>query len=119
MPAGRLKGLRSHLAAAARKRNVVTYGELMRKYHLSRGKVLSQVIGEIDMLECEEGGPGFAAIIVRKDTGFPGGGYFCDDVLPTRLRRSKDRASDPKLSEQEQKHVKRQQHKIWDFYSYS
>jgi hypothetical protein len=29
----------------------------------------------------------FAAIIVHKDTGFPGEGFFCDDELPPSLRR--------------------------------
>jgi hypothetical protein len=94
----------------------MTYGQLMKRHHLSRGRRLSQTIGEIDIAECEKGRPGFAAIIVRKDTGFPGGGYFCDDELSPTLRRPRSRASDPRLSYAEVRHLKRQQRRIWDYY---
>ena len=114
-----LARLRSYLATAAREHRVVTYGELMSKYHLSRGPALSGAIGEVDRLEREEGRLGFAAIVVRKDTGFPGGGYFCDDTLPSRLRRPRSLASDPRLSRPERRHIRRLQHEIWAFYSQS
>ena len=109
----------SHLTKAARAHRLVTYGELMRLYNLSRGRSLSAAIEEVDRREYEEGRLGFAAIIVRKDTGYPGGGYFCDDSLPPRLRRPRSRASDPKLSQPEQKYIGRLQRKIWTFYSCS
>jgi len=94
----------------------VTYGQLMKRHRLSRGRRLSQTIGEIDRAECEKGRPGFAAVIVRKDTGFPGGGYFCDDELPPALRRPRGRASDPRLSSAEVRHLRQQQRRIWDYY---
>jgi len=95
---------------------LVTYGELMKRHHLSRGRRLSQTICEIDRTEYAKGRPGFAAIIVRKDTAYPGGGYFCDEGLPPALRRPKNRASDPKLSLTEVRYLKRQQRKIWAYY---
>ena len=109
-------GMKRDILRAARSRSKVTYGELMRKYHLPRGHRLSQAIAEIDRAECARGAPGFAAIIVRKDTGFPGGGYFCDDGLPPRLRRTKERRTDPKLSREERNHVVAKQRSIWDYY---
>lgn len=112
----RLRRIRVDLLRAARGHTVMTYGALMRKYHLSRGRKLSQTIGEIDRAECERGGPGFAAIIVRKDTGFPGGGYFCDDELPTALQRPRSRASDPRLTPVEVRHLRRRQRRIWEYY---
>jgi hypothetical protein len=112
-----LEKMRRHLAKAAHARSKVTYGELMKNYHLSRGRRLSQAIGEVDRAEYARGSPGFAAIVVRKDTGFPGGGYFCDEELPTGLRRTRARSSDPRLSRAEKDHVLRQQEKIWAHYA--
>ena len=112
----RLWSIRADLLRAARGRTVVTYGQLMKRHRLSRGRRLSQTIGEIDRAECEKGRPGFAAIVVRKDTGFPGGGYFCDDELPPVLQRPRGRASDPRLSSAEMRHLRRQQRRIWDYY---
>ena len=101
---------------AARNRKTVTYGTLMKRVGLSRGRALSGMIGAVDLMEYASRAPGFAAIIVRKDTGFPGGGYFCDDTLPAGLRRSQSRASDPRLSGAERDHVRRKQEEIWRFY---
>lgn len=108
--------MRRDLQRAAGSGGTVTYGELMKRYGLSRGRRLSQTIGDADRAELHNGAPGFAAIIVRKDTGFPGGGYFCDDDLPGDLRRPRSRASDPRLSLVEIAHLKEQQLKIWAFY---
>jgi hypothetical protein len=88
----------------------------MRRHGLSRGRPLTNAIGGVDRLEAARGAPGFAALVVRKDTGFPGGGYFCDDELPSHLRRPKERGTDPRLSPAERDYVLRQQLKIWDFY---
>ncbi len=112
-----LNRMRAYLLEAAQNGKTVTYGVLMRRYGLSRGRRLSQTIGEVDRAELEDGAPGFAAIIVRKDTGFPGGGYFCDYDLPNELRRPRSKASDPRLSHAEVAHVKEQQRGIWAFYS--
>ncbi len=76
-----------------------------------------EAIVEVDKDEYSRGAPGFAAIIVRKDTGYPGGGFFCDDELPPSLRRPFTRASDHKLSAAEMNYVKEAQKKIWDYYS--
>ena len=107
--------LREELVKAARARGTLTYGQLMKIMGVSRGSALLDVIAAVDRAEYSRGAPGFAAIIVRKDTGFPGGGFFCDDDLPTALRRS-TRASDPKLSAAEINYVKEAQRKIWDYY---
>ncbi len=95
----------------------MTYGTLMSKFRLSRGRALSAMIGKVDKIEYEEGAPGFAAIIVRKDTAYPGGGYFCDDDLPPRLRRPRSRSNDPRLSAKERRYVRKQQRRIWAHYA--
>lgn len=112
-----VEALRNELLRAARSRGTLTYGQLMKIMGVSRGKPLFEAIVAVDRAEYANGAPGFAAIIVRKDTGFPGGGFFCDDKLPESLRRPYSRASDPGLSAAEMNYVKDAQRKIWDYYS--
>jgi len=113
-------GVRRELMRAAGQRRTVTYGHLMKKFRIPRGRAsgtgITAVIGEIDRYEESRKAPGFGAIIVRKDTGFPGGGFFCYDELPPGLSRPACRAKDPKLSEAEKRFVKKEQQKIWDYY---
>ena len=117
MPGSGLEALREALEKAARSRGTLTYGELMRIMGVSRGRPLFEAISAVDRGEYSRGAPGFAAIIVRKDTGYPGGGFFCDDELPQDLRRPFERASDPKLTAAEMNYVKEAQRKIWEYYS--
>ena len=109
--------LRAELVRAAKARGTLTYGELMRIMGVSRGRPLWEAIVEVDKAEYSRGAPGFAAIIVRKDTGYPGGGFFCDDDLPPSLRRPFEKASEPRLSAAEMNYIKDAQKKIWDYYS--
>ena len=66
--------------------------------------------------EYEKGAPGFAAIVVRKDTGYPGGGFFCWEDIPTELRRPKGEGRNYSLSEEERRYVDREREKIWNYY---
>ncbi len=112
--------MRKELLAAALERRTVTYGQLMARFGLARGdsgRTVVGMLGEVDRHEYESGAPGFAAIVVRKDTGYPGGGFFCWDDLPVALRRPKEKCQDPKLSQAEKDYVKEQQEKIWGYYS--
>jgi hypothetical protein len=117
MTAQDIENLRQELLRAARAHGTLTYGELMKLMGISRGRPLLEAIVAVDRAEYSRGAPGFAAIIVRKDTGFPGGGFFCDDNLPPSLRRPFSRASDPKLSAAELNYVKEAQKKTWAYYS--
>jgi len=112
-----VRGFSRELLEAAREGRTVTYGRLMKKFRLSRGRRISAVLGEVDRAQRLAGAPGFAAIVVRKDTGHPGGGYFCDDELPPSLRRPASRCTDPKLSADEKEHVRKQQGRIWEYYA--
>lgn len=112
-----MENLRQELLRAAKARGTLTYGDLMRILGISRGRPLFEAISAIDREEYRKGAPGFAAIIVRKDTGFPGGGFFCDNDLPASLRRPFSKANDPRLSAAEMNYIKDAQKKIWDFYS--
>ena len=112
-----MENLRQELLRVAKARGILTYGDLMRILGISRGRPLFEAISAIDREEYRKGAPGFAAIIVRKDTGFPGGGFFCDNDLPASLRRPFSKANDPRLSAAEMNYIKDAQKKIWDFYS--
>lgn len=110
------------LVGVARKHKTVTYGHLMKKFRMTRGRGANGVvhaIGEIDRYENRRGGPGFGAIVVRKDTGYPGGGYFCYDDLPIGLKRPKSQRANPRLSDAEKEHIKNNQKVIWDHYTKS
>jgi hypothetical protein len=111
-----LTRMRTELLRAARSGEKVTYGELMKRYRLSRGRALTNAIAKVDEKERARGAPGFAAIIVRKDMGFPGGGYFCGGDLPPGLLREPGRSSDPRLTPAERAHLTEQQAKIWAYY---
>jgi hypothetical protein len=115
--ADQIPGMRKELLVAARRTETVTYGRLMREFHLSRGLRFARTLGSLDLAERRRGAPGFAAIVVRKDTGYPGGGYFCDDELPRSLRRPAGRSTDPRLSTAEKDHVKRRQREVWAYYA--
>jgi len=112
--------VRRELLRAASDGKTVTYGLLMRKFRISRGapggKGIVGVIGEIDRHEARKGAPGFAAMVVRKDTGFPGGGFFTWEGLPSGLRRPKREGSNPRLSDAERRFIKNQQEEIWSYY---
>lgn len=110
--------VRRELLRAAVERRTITYGYLMARFHLSRGKELIGVIGEIDRDEARTNAPGFAALVVRKDTGYPGGGFFCWEGLPSELRRPDAEASNARLSDAEKRYVKGLQEEIWCFYGH-
>jgi hypothetical protein len=112
-----VEGLRQVLLKVAGSGGTLSYGELMRLLGISRGRPLFDAIVEVNKAEYSKGAPGFAAIIVRKDTGYPGGGFFCDDDLPPSLRRPFSRANDPRLSAAELNYVKAEQRKVWAYYS--
>ena len=111
--------MREVLLSAALARRTVTYGYLMGRFGLARGsegRSVVAVLGEIDAAEALAGAPGFAALVVRKDTGYPGGGFFCWEGLPASLRRPSERANDPNLSTGEMRYVRGQQERIWAYY---
>jgi hypothetical protein len=114
------KEVRDALIEVARKRKTITYGYLMKKFRISRGHPrgsgIAGVIGKISGYENERGAPGFGAIVVRKDTGYPGGGYFCYDDLPGGLRRARSQSANPKLSRAEKEYIDAERETIWNYY---
>jgi hypothetical protein len=115
-PAALVDAVGNALLRAASSGRTVTYGALMKTFGLSRGRALTRIISAVDRRESASSAPGFAAMIVRKDTGYPGGGYFCDDALPVGLRRPQSRSNDPRLSAGERDYIGTKQKEIWAYY---
>ncbi len=120
MPLMMREEMRQELIRAAAEGRTLTYGYLMRKFGLSRGRQSGETVvgtlGEVDRYETSRGAPGFAAIVVRQDTGFPGGGFFCWSDIPANLRRPNNLGQNPRLSDAEKKYVRTQQERIWSYY---
>jgi hypothetical protein len=114
------EGMRKELTNAAVERRTVTYGYLMGKFGISRGSSSGDTVvgalAEIDQLEYAAGAPGFAAIVVRKDTGYPGGGFFCWDGVPAELGRPNGEGQNPGLTDAEKEYVDKEREKIWAYY---
>ena len=112
--------MRKELVKAAVERRTVTYGFLMKKFGISRGSAEGDTVigalGEIDRQEYREGAPGFACLVVRKDTGYPGGGFFCWDGVPPELRRPSGKGQDSTLTDAERAYVDRERERVWAYY---
>lgn len=68
------------LAEVASARSTVTYGEVARRVFdgrvSARSGALMALLGEVDTATEAERGIMIASLVVRKDTGMPGDGYF-------------------------------------------
>lgn len=67
------------LVERAKRRELITYGELMDEIGTGRGYI-GQVIGGVSRLELEQGRPPLSALVVRKASMKPGPG-FCENLL--------------------------------------
>jgi hypothetical protein len=115
-----LEEMREELIRAAAERRTLTYGYLMERFKMSRGSSSGETVvgslAEIDRREHAAGAPGFAAIVVRKDTGYPGGGFFTWEGLPQGLRRPHSEGQNPVLTEAERRYVDGERDHIWAYY---
>lgn len=72
--------LRSLLFEVAARRSTVTYGEVARRVFdgrfSARSGALMDLLGRVDTEEAAASGTVIASLVVRKDTGIPGDGYF-------------------------------------------
>lgn len=72
--------MRVHMIEVARKRETITYSELAARlttaYVHYHSFLFGQLLNEIGDEEAAAGRPVLPAVVVRKGTGIPGGGYF-------------------------------------------
>lgn len=104
----RVEEMRRMLAEAAAARRTVTYGQLMKKFGLSRGSGRGNtVVGALDQVDRAEraaGAPGFAALVVREDTGYPGLGFYAG------------RRKGSGLTPADKEYAKKEREKVWSYY---
>jgi len=72
--------MRQVLSEVARNRETITYGELVTRVSgrrmSPRSAALSELLGEVCRVEDAERGTMLGSVVVRADSGMPGGGYF-------------------------------------------
>ena len=68
--------VRQRLIEAARDQRLVIYEELMRDFHIARGRHIANVLCEISEYEHDCGRPVLSAIVVRKQGRKPSGGFW-------------------------------------------
>jgi len=89
------RDVRRRLIKAAKSGNTITYGSLMKEFHISRGggqKSIGHVVGSISEYEDQNGRPLISAIVVRSGSesricpkGQTGGGFLAFQLLIYQL----------------------------------
>jgi len=113
--------VRNKLINVARGRHTITYGELMKEFHINR-RWIGGIVGRISEDEHKKGRPRLSAIVVRARSetnvcplGTPGGGFFGIPDLPAFIKREESEFTN-KLSIQEQQFIAEEQKKAWEYW---
>ncbi len=108
----------NELRDLARGGKTMTYGELMSRFHVSRGRIhgIAELLWRISEMEACLVGPShdpphfISAVVVRSTSGYPSGGFFGLAGIPPDLERPERLYVDSVLSDDEKRYVE----KIWD-----
>jgi hypothetical protein len=107
------------LIRAAQKERTVGYGPIMRACGIPRGqavdngKAIGNIVGVISEWTFERWGVYLSSIVVHKDTGYPGGGFFGLPGMPSRFRRDSSRWTDQALSADEKAFIDKRQEDVF------
>jgi len=122
------KDVRKKLIDVAKKGKTITYGELMKRFHIPRGHLkpgigIGHVVGIISEYEHRKKRPFLSAIVVAKGSasnvcqyGRPSGGFFFIYNLPAVLRRDESKRGVRALTNPELKFVRKEQKKVWNYW---
>ncbi len=120
------------LIQVAKDRKTITYKDLMDEFVIPRGnphnpaRGIGPIVGYISEFESHNKRPLISALVVLKKSknlkcpdGHPSGGFFGihSKRIPTNLTRDESSFTDPKLTEDELNFVKREQKKVWHYWS--
>ncbi len=105
------------LRELARGGKTTTYGELMSRFHVSRGRThgIAELLWRISEREACLVGPShdpphfISAVVVRGTSGYPSGGFFGLAGIPSDLERPERTYADSLLSGDEKRYVE----KMW------
>lgn len=122
------KDVRKRLIEVAKGGETITYGELMEEFGIPRGHPkpgigIGPVVGGISDYEYSKGRPLVSAVVVRANSGteicsqgHPGGGFFGLNGIPVHLERPPSARRNASLTTDEQRFVKEEQEKVWDYW---
>jgi hypothetical protein len=125
------RDVRRKLIQVAKDGMTITYGQLMKEFHIPRGHPtpgvgIGYVVGTISEYEDSKGRPLLSAIVVRSGSasricpkGSTGGGFFGipTPTIPSELKRTESRISDPVLSDSELRFLRSEQEKAWKYWA--
>ena len=106
------------IVESAKKGRTITYGEIMRKCGIPRGqpthngKAIGDVVGRISEWTRENWGIYLSAIVVHKDTGYPGGGFFGLSGIPAEFARDEAGWDDRRLTADERSFLSKRQQEV-------
>jgi hypothetical protein len=104
---------------SARLGRPITYGEIMRKCHVPRGqpvrngKAIGDVVGLISEWTWERWGVYLSAIVVHKNSAYPGGGFFGLPGIPAKLARDEAGWADQRLTADEKIFLRSSQREVF------
>jgi hypothetical protein len=113
--------IRKRLIEVAKKGSKISYKELMDEFCLARGghpsakNRVGDVVGDISNFEHSNGRPLISSVVVHKNNGYPGSGFFGLDGIPEQLRRTEKSFKNP-LSLDDKKFVQEEQKRVWDWW---
>jgi hypothetical protein len=106
------------IVESAKRGRTITYGEIMRKCRIPRGqpthngKAIGDVVGRISEWTWETSGIYLSAIVVHKDTGYPGGGFFGLSGIPAKFARDEAGWGDRRLTPGEKSFLSKRQQEV-------
>ncbi len=83
-----VKKVKAELIERAKRRDVVAYSELMSRFRISR-RDIGWVVGACSASEFEQGNPLLSAIVINKQKGTSGEGFWGLRGVPAELSRDK------------------------------
>jgi hypothetical protein len=119
VPASLRKDVVRLIWESAKRGRTITYGEIMRKCHVPRGqpvrngKAIGDVVGLISEWTRERWGVYLSAIVVHKNTSYPGGGFFGLPEIPAKLARDEAGWTDQRLTADEKLFLRNCQREVF------
>src|SRR5258707_3928306 len=104
---------------AAKQKQTITYGEIMRECRIPRGqpvrngKAIGAVVGLISEWTWGNWRIYLSAIVVHQNTGYPGGGFFGLPGIPSRFARDDAGWSDQRLTGDERSFLSKRQQEVF------
>ena len=107
--------VRPYLVALAKDGRTVTYSILQSDLHLPRQDT-GEILGEVSNREHKDGRPRLSALVVRKDTGLPGVGFFGLDGVPPQIRWPQEKEVSAEVTEKRASFALEERKRVFDYW---